>query len=303
MAPSRAIDQAIAAIAARQRKLIRRSQLLDLGLSERAIKYRIQIGILRVVHPGVYGLGAGPLPPLGEELAALYACGEGSVLSHHTSAFLWGLRPSRPPHVDVTVVGRYVRSRPGIRVHRVQRLDPREVRPHDDLVATSPARALLEIAPDLKLRELERALDEGVVRNMTTVEEVRQVLERNPGRPGCASLHALVAGERRSTLTDSVAAERFLALIRRAHLPAPEVDVWLGRHRVDFLWRAEKVVVEVDGYKFHSSRSRFERDRAKDGELTAAGFIVIRVTWRQLEEEPEAVLARVVMTLARRAAA
>jgi very-short-patch-repair endonuclease len=298
----RAVDRAIAAIAARQRTLIRRSALLELGLSPRAIKYRIQTGLLRVVHPGVYALGPGPLPPLAAELAAIYACGEGSVLSHHTSAFLWGLRPGRPSDVDVTVVGRYVRSRPGIRVHRVQRLDPRELRQHGDLPATSPARALFEIAPDLSPRELERAFDEGVIRQVTTADELRRALARNAGRPGSAALSAFVAADHKTALTDSAAAERFLTLVRRAQLPAPEVNVWLGRHRVDFLWRTEKLVVEVDGYKFHSSRAKFERDRMKDAELLAAGFAVIRVTWLQLEQEPEAVLARVAMALARRAA-
>jgi very-short-patch-repair endonuclease len=304
MTKSRATDQAVAKAAAGQRTLLRRPQLLAIGLSARAIQYRLDSGVLRLIHePGVYALGQGPLPPLAEELAAIYACGEGSVLSHHASALLWGLRPSRPPYVDVTVIGRNRRSRLGVRVHRVQHLDPRETRPYGDLPATSPARALLEIAPDLSPRALERALDEGIAREMTSVEEVLAVLARNAGRPGSAPLHALVSTDRPTTLTDSAAAERFLTVIRRAQIPEPEVNVWLGRHRVDFLWRAEKLVVEVDGYRFHSSRGKFERDRAKDAELTAAGFIVIRVTWRQLERDSEAMLARVAMTLARRACA
>jgi len=58
-------------------------------------------------------------------------------------------------------------------------------------------------------------------------------------------------------------------------------------------------VAEVDGYRFHSSRSAFERDRRRDAELGAAGFRVIRVTWQQLVEEPIAVIARIARALER----
>ena len=55
----------------------------------------------------------------------------------------------------------------------------------------------------------------------------------------------------------------------------------------------------MDGYRFHSSRSAFERDRRRDAELGAAGFRVIRVTWQQLVEEPIAVIARIARALER----
>ncbi len=71
---------------------------------------------------------------------------------------------------------------------------------------------------------------------------------------------------------------------------------------MDFLWRAERLVVEVDGYAFHSSRNAFERDRRRDAELGAQGFRVIRVTWRQIVEEPEAVIATLAVALAAQAA-
>jgi very-short-patch-repair endonuclease len=67
---------------------------------------------------------------------------------------------------------------------------------------------------------------------------------------------------------------------------------------VDFLWPRERLVVEIDGFAFHASAASFERDRRRDAELTGAGMRVIRVTWRQLADEPEAVLARLVRALA-----
>jgi len=88
-------------------------------------------------------------------------------------------------------------------------------------------------------------------------------------------------------------------LIRAARLPTPETNVRIDGHEVDLVWREAKLVVEIDGYAFHSSRSSFERDRRKDQELRAAGDRVIRITWRQLTEESAAVIATLASALTR----
>lgn len=87
--------------------------------------------------------------------------------------------------------------------------------------------------------------------------------------------------------------------MRKARLPQPEVNVRVGAYEVDFLWRDERLVVEVDGFAFHSSQRDFERDRRRDAELAARGLTVIRVTWRQIVDEPEAMLVRIARALAR----
>ena len=91
-----------------------------------------------------------------------------------------------------------------------------------------------------------------------------------------------------------------LALVRAARLPMPDVNVRVGPIEVDFLWREERLVVEVDGFRFHSSRAAFERDRLRDAELQAGGLRVMRVTWRQLTREREATLARIARALVAR---
>jgi hypothetical protein len=74
-------------------------------------------------------------------------------------------------------------------------------------------------------------------------------------------------------------------------LPAPEVNARVGRYEVDFLWRDLRLVVETDGYRYHSSRTAFEADRARDAQLQASGHRVLRFTYRQLRESPDAVVA------------
>ncbi|MGI8595323.1 MAG: endonuclease domain-containing protein [Solirubrobacteraceae bacterium] len=89
-----------------------------------------------------------------------------------------------------------------------------------------------------------------------------------------------------------------LSLVAKAQLPAPETNVRIGPHEVDALWREHHLVVEIDGFAYHSTRAAFERDRARDAELQARGLRVMRVTWRQLVGESEAVVARAARALA-----
>jgi len=88
-----------------------------------------------------------------------------------------------------------------------------------------------------------------------------------------------------------------LDLIRAARLPAPLTNTKIGAYEVDFLWPAERLVVEVDGFAFHGPRAAFERDRRRDAELQALGYRVLRITWRRLVEEPEAVVALIAAAL------
>jgi very-short-patch-repair endonuclease len=106
------------------------------------------------------------------------------------------------------------------------------------------------------------------------------------------------------TATSEEFEERFLALCRAASLPEPEVNAWIGlddgvAYKADFLWRKEGLVAETDGYRLHSSHRAFEHDRMRDGRLTVAGFTVVRLTWRQLTQEPDRVLSTVKKLLAR----
>jgi very-short-patch-repair endonuclease len=70
-------------------------------------------------------------------------------------------------------------------------------------------------------------------------------------------------------------------------------------HEVDFLWRDAGLVVEVDGFAYHSTQAAFERYRRRDAKLQSAGFAVVRVTWRQISDEPEALVALLPQSLAR----
>jgi very-short-patch-repair endonuclease len=126
------------------------------------------------------------------------------------------------------------------------------------------------------------------------------LIDRVAGHRGRGRLAKVLQRRDEPTLTRSEAEERLLALVRAARLPAPACNVRVRPYEVDFLWRAERLIVEVDGYAFHSTRAAFERDRRRDADLQARGFSVMRVTWRQLAHEPEAVVARLAQRLSSR---
>jgi very-short-patch-repair endonuclease len=197
--------------------------------------------------------------------------------------------------MHVTVPGRDARSREGLRVHRAT-LDRRDATRREGIPVTSTAQTLLDAATELPQRELERAVDEARILRLVTDISLNEQFSRYPRHPGTAQLKRVIKTEPK--LTRSEAERRLLELIRAARLPEPETNARIARHEVDCLWPGHRLVVEVDGYAFHSKRSSFERDRRKDAELMLAGYRVIRSTWRQIVEEPEATVATLAQALA-----
>jgi very-short-patch-repair endonuclease len=290
-------ERAIAELAAKQRGVITRAQLLELGLTRTTIDNWVKHSRLHPLYRGVFLLGH-PRPIAGaRQLAAVLASGPGAVLSHLSAAEIWQLLPGREGAVDVTVPGRNPGRKRGIRVHRVRDLDPRDIRKLGGIPITSPARTILDLAADVTPRELEQALAEAYARQLARRSELVSLLARRSPRPGTRALRALLE-DGTPALTRSQAEDRLLGLIRAAELPAPETNIRIGRHEVDFVWRDQRLIVEVDGFRFHSSRSAFERDRRRDAELGTLGFRVARVTWHQIVDEPVALVARLATALA-----
>jgi len=111
--------------------------------------------------------------------------------------------------------------------------------------------------------------------------------------PGAGALRALLDRATDPALTHSEAERLLLRLVRRSAVPHPAVNARIGQFEVDFLWREQRLIVEVDGFAFHSGHTAFQRDRRRGAELTAVGFSVMLVTWRQLVEEPDDVVRRI----------
>lgn len=209
-------------------------------------------------HRGVYQVGP-IVAPLSPEMAAVLATG--GILSHQSAAAIWGFG-ERDQLVHVTVTSP-ARSRQGIRVHRTASLNAVV---HKGLPLTDPARTLNDLA---RSPDIERARERAAILGL--------VLPDDDPYP---------------EFTRSEGERRLKALCRAAKLPPPRMNARVNGYEVDAYWPAHKLIVEIDGWRYHRTRKRFEDDRRKDAALTAAGYRVVRITYRRLRDEPLAVSAQ-----------
>ena len=246
------------------------------------------------MHRGVYAVGHDALTPRGTFVAAVLACGDGAVLSHHAAAAYWGFRRWDERRPDVTVTGAQRRVA-GLRVHRSRAIDRRDLVRRDGMLVTSPARTLLDLAASLAPRELRRAARQAEADQHINVRQLADVLARAHGHRGAGALRTLVAdgpAPTRSELEDIV-----LDLIDGAGLPRPRINARLtlgGRTVVpDFLWPAQRVVVEADGAAYHSGALARAHDAERQALLEAHGYRVLRIGWQQAVRHPRQTVARI----------
>lgn len=299
------VDQAVAAVAARQHGVISVAQLEALGVAGRSARSRAAIGRLHRVHRGVYAVGHPSLDGTGRRLAGVLACGEGAVLSHLSAAELWGIRGGSGAlwHVTAPGLSGGRRGPAGVVVHRTRHLDPADVTERDGIPVTTVARALLDSAALVRPHEVARMVHEAEVQRLLDVAAVEEILLRIPRRRGAKHLRAAIAGEDRAVSAERFV-EAFLRLCRRHGLPRPEVGVHLDTPdrlvEADLLFRAQRVVVELDGERFHHTRRSFHRDRRRDTALAAEGYLTVRLTWHRVTREAPAVARELRRILAHR---
>lgn len=281
-------DLRVAHVASLQESLVTRAQLSQLGISRGAIVRRRNDGRLHRVHSEVFLAGPPPLTPRGRLVAALLACGPEAVVSHASALWLWEVGPLEGP-VDVTIPGgRRVRI-PDVAVHESGMLARRDLRIARGLPVTAPSRTLVDVATATTPRRLRRLAEEMLVRRLLGWRDLEETVSRHPRRRGTAVVRALIAEGLAPTRSE--AERRLLEMVRRAGLPRPLVNARVAGYEVDVHWPDAHVVVEVDGFAFHGTRAAFERDRRRDAELQAQGWRVMRLTWRRIADEPEAVVA------------
>lgn len=290
-------DPGLAAVSRAQDDLVTQAQLRTLGLGRAAVAHRVLQRRLHPVLPRVFAYGSGLLTPRGRQAAALLWAGDGVVLSHASAAWLWGLTDGVPDLPAITVVGRHVTARTDVQVHCLS-LDSPDIRLRCGLPTTAPPVTLVDLASEATDDAVASALAAARLARLVSDHELEDVMRRHPRRHGLARLRRVLATDAGATVTRSEAERRFLKLVADAELPRPEVNVQVGAMEVDFLWRPERLVVEVDGWRHHSGRAKWEHDRWRDQRLTALGLRVMRVTWRQLTQTPMAVAVRLAQALA-----
>jgi very-short-patch-repair endonuclease len=219
-------------------------------------------------------------------MAALLACGTGATLSHRTAATLWRLRTDPPFPIDVTASTNHGRKQARITTHRA-RLHPLDALVIDGLRVTTPSRTIVDLAAILEGRALREAVERAQDLDRFDPDDIRATLTRVPRRKGRRRLADLVALLQPDKHNARSHLERlFLALTRQAKLPKPELNHAIGGHKRDFVWPDQRLVVETDGYRYHSTRQARRRDNRRDRQLTALGWRPARFAYAEIAFEP-----------------
>jgi very-short-patch-repair endonuclease len=298
----------VAKLAARQHGVVSRSQLRALGVSDTAIDHDAATGRLHPIFPAVYSLGL----PVGREariLAAVLACGEGAVVSHDSAAALLGLRDQMPTVIHLIAPRQLGRKIPGIRRHYVPHPAQGEAIMVNGIPCTSVSRTVVDLAGGLGATSLRRVLERAAFLGKLNVAGIDAALARHRRR-GAPLLRAILEDWRpvsRPHRLRSTLEARLLSFLAARNLPTPlcnhKLKVGDREIEVDFFWPKQRVVVEGDGRAAHSHEVAFERDRERDLDLTVAGYHTHRVTWKQLEKDPDKTLAAIAGLLRARAPA
>jgi very-short-patch-repair endonuclease len=264
-------------------------------LGKDAISYRLKVGRLWIVMPETYAVGQRRLPPLGRSMAAVLSSGVEAVLSHRSAAVLWGIRGPRAGAIDVTLPSKSTSTK-FVRRHDVD-LPNDEVTIHEGIPVTTVPRTVLDLASTATIDEVEVTIRQVEFLRLYDKLSLFDLIERYPGRRGVArvrialaQVEALPGGHVRSPLET-----KFLPFLHRYRLPRPRLNDWImvgeRRFQVDCHWAGTGQIVELDSWQAHGTRAAHRDDRTRDRVLRVAGYEVTRITWAQLEDEPEAIAA------------
>jgi very-short-patch-repair endonuclease len=267
--------------------VVTRAEMLGAGITVAAIKSRVESGLLLPQYRGVYRVGHQAPNLEARYLAAVRACGDAAVLCGRVAAHLLGVLKDMPPSPEVIALVR--RRVPGIEVRRTRHLDPQDRMVWRGVPVTSVERALVDLAAVLGADDLARACHEAGVRYKTTAAAVEAVLTRRPNSPGAGNLRRVLRGEVPVTL--SKLERGFLELLRKAGLPLPETNRPAGGFRVDCRWPEQRLTVELDSYRYHSSRYAWEQDRRREREARARGDEFRRFTYGDVFESPQLMMS------------
>ncbi len=268
-------------LAAKQYGVISRSQAVSLGMPGRAIRHRVGTSRWKEIFPYVYVIdGSPPTSHQGLMAAQLWS---GGPVSHRAAAALWGF-----PEFTLMVYDVYCSSRkrsPSQRIvchYSTESLPTRSV---DGIMVTSPERTLLDIGCSVPEWLLAGAVEDALRRRLTSIRRLIECIDRSrgSGKRGTGQLRRVIAERGLAPATESPLEDRIERLLKRAGFPTPlrQFEIRNGDRliaRVDFAYPEQRLAIEVDGFRYHSGRQRFDAERERLNSIKAAGWDVLIAT-------------------------
>lgn len=274
------------------------------GLSRSSWYRAIAAGQLEQLYPGVARLHGTARTAEQRIAAVVLATGPSSMASHRSAAHLWGIpRPDDDP-VDVIVVNarRRFTGFDEVTIHRPRDLERLSPQRRSGIVCTNVLRAVLDLGA-VDRAAVSDAVGHIITNRLATLNALESVVIQHSehGRTGIVALREAVAEwSIDAKPTDSMLEQTMHRLITRHHLPPVEFHPVICGYEVDFRVIGTPVILECDGWAYHGlQRTNFERDRQRDADLLAAGWIVLRFTYRAITTRPKDTAARIAATIAR----
>lgn len=292
------VDRRIDSIAARQHGVFTRIQAIACGGTRNTIQWRVRVGRWERLFPTVFRLGGSRRTWRQEALATCLHFGAGTAVSFRSAASLRGVSGFKRHTLEITVPRDRNRRAPNsVTIHSEPGgISPEDITTLDGIPVTKPARTLLDLATVEPEEVVERCLDEWLRRHLVSLPFLDRWLN-DPIRKrhrGSALLERLVDIRATVGVTESPLETDFLKLIRSEGLPIPMLQYvvrdgerFVGR--VDFAYPDQRVAIEADGFRHHDQRRSFDAERARGNDLLALGWVVLRITSKHIEEDPEAV--------------
>jgi very-short-patch-repair endonuclease len=285
------LDELIGLLAEIQYGVVARWQLTLLGFGKNPLQDRIDSGLLKPLHAGVYAVGHTKLTPNGYFLAAVLAFGPRALLSHRSAGVLWDLLTSRQIKVDVTTHVSAQRTTKRIKAHRTRVLDPEDWTIVDGIPVTSVARTILDLAAILRPDALLDVIDSVVRAELFDLAALERAIQRTPNRRGVKKLQALLADYRGAPDLRSNFERRFRQRLRATpELPEALYNVDVAGYKADVYLPQFKLVIELDSRGYHLTPRAFESDAVRDAARLKKGIATLRVTDKRFDADPDAVI-------------
>lgn len=289
-------ENALARLSSAQWNMVTYAQCRALGLSRNYIRRRLQVGLWRQIYPSVFKTSSSPFVLEEREMGALLAAGEGAMLSHHSAARYLQLDIRGTSQINIAVPHeRRLVPLSGVRFWRARHLDSVHPKQQGPLRLTHLARTILDLASVLNERWLTVAVNAALRQNRSHVGWIHRVLkQQRKGRHGAALLEKILLQHELGVSVPLNPLES-LGLQLTAKMPVKPAlhyivcDDFGFVGEVDLAWPEAKLCVELDGFKPHSSREAFRRDRERDRRLVRMGWQSLRYTWADVNQHPAAV--------------